>query len=269
MYGFSPEKRRGLKRLVDDAGPMLIENALQLTMEMENEASENGNAEAAMLKAKKRGRPGEDDNEQKRKKSAQDPLQNALDAAARADATARTADQKTGGASGGVATNNPASALGARQMPASTGPVVNIPYVASKIYSVDLPLKNTTSTETLDESPPKLVADVVNSPNTPGCMPSAVLTISRGGVREWKDLLAQVSCTALAANHELLAVGTADGCLLVYGTSPTLGWESAKVSFNACHDICLCPYTYPFVPESGIPCFPSICAWICCRQHQF
>jgi protein HIRA/HIR1 len=278
MYGFSPEKRRGVKRLVDDAGPTLIENALQLTMEMENEAAENDNAEGAMSKAKKRGRPpgtrnvsDEDDNGHKRKKSAQDPLRDALDAAARADATTRATGQTTGGASGGAATNNLAS-VGARQVPASTGPVVNIPYVANKVYSVDLPLKNMSSNTTL-EAPPKLVADVVNSPNTPGCMSSAILTISRGGVREWKDLLAQVSCTALAANHDLLAVGTADGCLLVYGTSPTLGWESAKVSFNAYHDICYChnfsslALPCPFY-ELGIPCFPFICAWICCHQHQ-
>jgi protein HIRA/HIR1 len=225
MYGFSPEKRRGVKRLVDDAGPMLIENALQLTMEMESEAIENGSQVETLLSngAKKRGRPpgskstSEEDGKRKKSNSApQDPLQNTVDAAARALASA-----------GGTSTS-PATAINS---PSTSGPVVKIPFATHKIYTVELPTKpsNSKANATLDEVQPKFVADIVNSPVTPGSLPCATLTISRSGVREWRDLLTAASCTSLAANHELLAVGTADGCLYIYGTSPTLGWESAKV----------------------------------------
>eukprot|EP00956_Cyclotella_meneghiniana_P042902 scaffold249348_cov72-Cyclotella_meneghiniana.AAC.3 len=262
MYGASPQRRRGVKRLVDDAGPMLIENAFQLTMEMENEAAEKNDVETTTSKGgKKRGRPPgsknnvpeEADNDGKRKKKdVVDPLQSALDAAARADEVTRSTGPKT--SADGPSTAQTINNVPMRSVPLMTGHVVNIPFSTTKIYSVDLPLKSPPAqiAATLDETQPKIVADVVNSPVTPGCSPSALLTISRGGVREWKDLLGRVSCTALAANQDLLAVGTADGCVYVYGTSPTLGWESTKafrafppfvlgsavvnISFCACND---------------------------------
>ena len=231
MYGFSPERRRATKRLVDDAGPMLIENALQLAMEMDNEAIDNdGQAEATMSKGNKHRRPKDG----KEAIDAQDPLQNALHAAARADdVTARFArrENTSAGATGGVAptrttTNLPSSLAGSHE------PIVNIPFVTNKIHSVDLPTATPAPSHiTLEETQPKLIADVVNSSITPGLLPSAILTISRGGKREWKDILAQVSCTSLAASQNLLVVGTADGCLHIYGTSPTLGWESGKASY--------------------------------------
>lgn len=240
MYGASPQRRCSVKRLVDDAGPMLIENALQLTMEMEHEAAEKNHVETATSKGgKKRGRPAGSKNNipgdtgngaKQKKKDAIDPLQTALDAAARADEVTRSAGSKT--SDGGPPTAPTINNVPVRHVSLMTGHVVRIPFVTNKIYSVDLPLKSSPAqiAATLVESQPKLVADVVNSPRTPGCLPSAILTISRGGVREWKDLLGRVSCTALAANQDLLAVGTADGCLYIYGTSPTLGWESAKVN---------------------------------------
>lgn len=271
MYGDSPEKRRGVKRLVDASAPILVENPLQLAMEMENETEENGNGaqEAATPKdAKKRGRPAasnnvfDDDGTKKQRKNnaaAQDPLQNALDAAARADSvTARASgrEKTSAGASSTTQTSTNATtpAPAVRQSaPSAAGPVVRIPHITNKIFSVDLVSKTTLAmARGLDESQSKIVADCVNSPVTPGALPFATLTISRGGVREWKDILARVACTYLAANHDLLAVGTADGCLYLYGTSPTLGWGSAKafrcfppfvlgcavvdINFSACGD---------------------------------
>ncbi|KAL3796401.1 hypothetical protein HJC23_004198 [Cyclotella cryptica] len=263
MYGVSPEKRRSVKRLVDDVGPMLIENALQLTMEMENEEDENdhvgtngGPVDAATPKGtKKRGRltsaptnnvsdeeahTGDDANKPKKTKdvAAQDTLQNALDAAARADnVTAKAASREkiaTGDngallASGGPPQTNGSASVFAKHTVSSFGHVLRIPYTTHKIYSVDLEPKAAASTSILDGSATRIVADCVNVPAaSAGSLPSATLTISRGGVRKWKDILAQVSCSALAASRDLMAVGTADGCLYLYGTSPTLGWESAK-----------------------------------------
>ncbi|KAL7522970.1 hypothetical protein ACHAWX_007718 [Stephanocyclus meneghinianus] len=263
LYGASPEKRRGVKRLVDDAGPMLIENALQLTMEMENEEGdiEHGGTRVRQVDAaapkdtKKRGRPtlaptnnvsdedaqtGNDASKQKRRQdvAAQDPLQNALDAASRADnATARAAGRDkiaagdrgvAQGIAGPTQTNGSASLFANHNLP-TVGPVLRIPYTTDRIYSVVLEPKAVTSTSILDGGDSRIVADCVNSPAaTTGSLPYATLTISQGGVRRWKDILAQISCSALAASRDLLAVGSADGLLYLYGTSPTLGWESAK-----------------------------------------
>jgi hypothetical protein len=40
------------------------------------------------------------------------------------------------------------------------------------------------------------------------------------------DQLLGASCSAIAASKQLLAVGTSDGSVQLYGTSPTMGWAS-------------------------------------------
>mmetsp|Transcript_36307 Transcript_36307/g.36691 ORF Transcript_36307/g.36691 Transcript_36307/m.36691 type:complete len:165 (+) Transcript_36307:176-670(+) len=55
-----------------------------------------------------------------------------------------------------------------------------------------------------------------------------MLSISQTGHKLWQDQLVGSSCCALAASTSWLVVGTSDGCLQLYGTSPTLGWQSGS-----------------------------------------
>ncbi|KAL9185695.1 hypothetical protein ACHAXT_003472 [Thalassiosira profunda] len=291
-YGRSPGRRRRPKRLVDDAGPMLIENALQLTMEMEAEGQDeemdvaggvggDGQAKAppraggassttgnirdkqveTTKSGKKRIRPvllsvdgggavtnnvsdEERDGGKKRRKENQslDPLQNALDAASQAasvaEGVAAQASNRVGNAGSKSASQSAArstAAVSAESASTSLGPAIRIPYSTNRVHSIDLATGTTdvsASPSILDEGSYKIVADCTNSMATPSgggaAWPSATLTISRGGVRQWKDIIAKAKCTALNANEQLLALGTADGCLYLYGMSSTMGWESGK-----------------------------------------
>ena len=300
-YCFSPgKKRRSNKRLVDDAGPMLIENALQLAMEMEAEGQEGGdkseedsvekpvdtesnqnqasqssqptvtgNIKDKQVESTKSGKKricpvlmsvsndgaapnnnvSDEDNVQKedggekkrQKKSKDDSLQGALDLASKAASVAEgvstqassrvaggTAGQSTAGLNN-VGQTASAASIGSRHPATSLGPSVRIPYITNKIISVDLASKAAANSfASADQtSNARIVADCANSTATTS-WPSTTLTISCGGVKQWKDIIVKAKCTALAANQQLLVVGTVDGCLYLYGTSSTMGWESGK-----------------------------------------
>ena len=183
-----------------------------------------------------------------------DSLKGALDAASQAASVAEgvstQAMNRDGGGGGGVlGSGNAAAAKSNNARPLSqpapmenhftTGPALRIPYSTNKIFSVDL-ISNSTaptlSSSALDNENgnTKIVADCTNSTTAAGgtssssSWPCATLTISRNGIRQWKDILLKAKCTALAANRQLLVVGTSDGCLYLYQTSPTLGWMSGK-----------------------------------------
>lgn len=276
----------GGKRLVDDSGPALIENALQFTMEMETADSDADNGSettkssaqreqrnislgnvatsgsirdkqvVSTKKGKKRIAPvlltgnggamnnvatDEDTNQQRNKKSkpsneqSTDPLENALNAA---EAAASAAE--------GVAANvtnveNARVSQKQDQQPTVTvtkGSLsvgeMRIPYNTSKVITTELIATKSLSASNVfdtDERSSKIVADCVNSPPLStgiSSWPFATLSISRGGVRQWKDIISKTACTSIVANERILAVGTANGCLYLYGTSPTLGWESGK-----------------------------------------
>ena len=277
----------GGKRLVDDSGPALIENALQFTMEMEAAGSDadnrsesskasvqkeqrrvslNNNAVGASIRdkqvvstkqGKKRIAPvlltgnggvmnnlttDEDIGIRHRNKKSKisneqssDPLQNALNAAeAAASAAEGVASNAMNVESAGASQKQdqqPAVAVAKRSF--SVGEV-RIPYNTSKVLTTDLVTTKSLSASNVfdtDERSSKVVADCVNSaPLSTGVSswPFATLSISRGGVRGWKDIIAKTTCTSIVANDRILAVGTANGCIYIYGTSPTLGWDSGK-----------------------------------------
>jgi protein HIRA/HIR1 len=115
----------------------------------------------------------------------------------------------------------------------SMGPVMLIPCTTSKIISVELTTKSNTALSSTVMSPSplhgnsnKVIADCTNSTSEEAF--SSTLTISRGGVKKWMDVIVGTKATAIAANHQLLVVGTSDGRLYLYGTSPTLGWSSYR-----------------------------------------
>ncbi len=116
----------------------------------------------------------------------------------------------------------------------NTSTFARIPYNTNKVHTIELvPQQSTVMMASVEENiRPPLVADCTNSNGSasggPASSTCTIITISRGGKREWKDIITKTTCTALAANNHLMAVGTADGCLHLFGTSPTLGWDSGK-----------------------------------------
>jgi protein HIRA/HIR1 len=102
-----------------------------------------------------------------------------------------------------------------------------IPHSTDRIHSVELPLL---------KNPGNLlhyVADCTNSIQVPkgssgSALPCTVLSISKTGQTLWKDQLLGSSCSAIAASKSWLVVGTSDGCVQIYGTSPTIGWASGS-----------------------------------------
>jgi protein HIRA/HIR1 len=105
-----------------------------------------------------------------------------------------------------------------------------LPFSTEKILSFELPL-NTQQKGLLNEDSPKIVVDCTNANRLSQGLnqvqiPFFAITISSGGRKQWRDEIIGASCTALAATESILAVGTSDGCLYLFGTSPSLGWSS-------------------------------------------
>lgn len=103
---------------------------------------------------------------------------------------------------------------------ASSSP--QIPYSTNRVHSTELPCS---------ESEDSFVADCTNSTQIPNGstgnpIPCALLSISSNGKKRWFDQLPGTSCSAIAASKQLLVIGTTDGCVHLYGTSPSMGWSS-------------------------------------------
>lgn len=103
-----------------------------------------------------------------------------------------------------------------------------IPLNTDRIHSVELPPLHIIESASPQ---PKVVADCTNSTHVPqgssgAALSCAVLTISRGGNKMWRDYLPGASCSAIAASKHVAAVGTSDGSVQLYGTSPSIGWTS-------------------------------------------
>jgi len=282
----------------DNSGPKLIENALQFTLEEEqnNESFDNdnlssggdghtglqNNLSASDIKVnqlesrskatgKKRIRPllmsvtedevpkkskfsqnGTADNADKtqKEKKDSDPMKDALESAAKAASAAEDINAVSSKRDGQTPRKDSEGAINGlvtggvthreqnhhRQMPASPGTrlgTAQIPHSTSRTHSVDLPLLATEKPSLLVDldDGSTIVADCTNSIKIPAgssghSLPCTTLSISRGGKRQWKDELYGTSSSAVAASEEIVAVGTADGCIYLYGTSPTLGWKS-------------------------------------------
>lgn len=104
-----------------------------------------------------------------------------------------------------------------------------IAYSTDRVHSVDLPVV------LLEDFGDQGVftADCTNSIQTPllskgSAVACTTLTISRSGQLLYKDQIPGTSCSAIAASKNFVVVGTTDGCIQLYGTSPTLGWKSGQ-----------------------------------------
>ena len=115
------------------------------------------------------------------------------------------------------------------QLLAGTQSTPQIPHSTDRIHSIDLPLSGTTESSHVI----RYVADCTNSTRVPkgssgSAVPCTVVSISKGGQKLWNDQLLGSTCCAIAASKSWLVVGTSDGSLQIYGTSPTLGWTTAN-----------------------------------------
>lgn len=284
-YCFTPgNQHQPRKRLVDDAAPILVQNAFQVLMEMEAGAEINDfGGSVGHVDKEEGGRVGhpldqvapaadrsvsDDDNDvgeravgdgkkqhEKNKVNTAPALQSALHAASvaavAAEGVATLAANRVvvGGNANSVHQTSTTVQSNARlpSVPESVPNVdknsastlessMRVPFIVSKILSVDLTSKlatsmTSTASTTLSNSGNKIIVDCTNvttDRTTLSSWPYATLTISSGGVKKWKDIFVRTNATALAANHQLLVVGTSDGCLYFYGTSPTVGWMSGK-----------------------------------------
>ena len=168
------------------------------------------------------------------KKKRTDPIKDALDSAARAasaaDDVAASSARSTSRME--IMGNSSQAAHEVLTVPQHHGQatsstvgvrVPQIPYETVRTLSRDLP-QQASETES-----GKLVADCTNSNRAPSgssgqSMTYVSVTISRDGKVQWRDELVGTSCTALAVSQPLMAVGTSDGCLYLYGAPPSQGW---------------------------------------------
>ena len=104
-----------------------------------------------------------------------------------------------------------------------------IPPSSERIHSIDLPGLS------MLEATSGLSAACHNSRRTPigtrtggASIPCIDLSITRDGRVVWRDEIPGTVCTATCASSHLWAVGTMDGSVQMYGTSPSLGWECGQ-----------------------------------------
>lgn len=105
------------------------------------------------------------------------------------------------------------------------------PSPSQTIYSVDLTADGLREDDSrIRKGSGKVVASCTNSiqklPGFHGSFLCATLSISCGGKITWKDQIVGAHCTSLASTSSLMIVGTNDGTIYSYGTSPSIGWSS-------------------------------------------
>ncbi|CAB9497994.1 Protein HIR1 [Seminavis robusta] len=215
----------------------------------------------SQVKGKKRIRPvlmSVDDDEVKQKKPAHDktadksektngekqqssdPLQSASNVAEKAASLLDSVSQPQGIATSGdpgppdeSATPTSSNIQTTRQAPVSgfaISTTAKLPHRTDRFRSVDLPVKSKGSLPFRRNGEKASIAECANSYRVPlgskgGSVPCIDVSISKEGAKSWKDQIVGTSCSALAASDNLLAVGTADGSIQLYGTSPSLGWD--------------------------------------------
>mmetsp|Transcript_13531 Transcript_13531/g.15045 ORF Transcript_13531/g.15045 Transcript_13531/m.15045 type:complete len:1161 (-) Transcript_13531:724-4206(-) len=114
-----------------------------------------------------------------------------------------------------------------------------LPYSTERIHSHDLPLlPGTTKSDSLpSDKKSRMVVDCTNANRVPhgssgNPMPCVTVSISDNGKKTWRDEIVGTLCTTIAVSQTILAIGTADGCLYLFGTSSEMGWSSG-VAFRS------------------------------------
>jgi protein HIRA/HIR1 len=197
-------------------------------------------------KRPKYAQPSEPKQPEQRKSA--DSLQNAMDAAQKASTIAETSapEKPPTGIARGQSTGDRTVSDGADHAPATpsrharavaAAPVLSVVVPASasiahstdRIHTVVLPPLDSSSMKLISQEKSVYTAECTNSFKIPSGskgspIPCIDVSISHDGRISWKDQIPGTSSSAIAASSTLLAVGTADGSVQLFGSSPSLGW---------------------------------------------
>jgi protein HIRA/HIR1 len=104
-------------------------------------------------------------------------------------------------------------------------------YNNSRLHSIDLPLLTERDPFLADNASDAIRVECSNVNKVPlgskgGPIPCIDVAIVSNGSALWKDQIVGTSCSAVSASNEAFAVGTTDGTIQIYSTSPTTGWSS-------------------------------------------
>ena len=187
--------------------------------------------------------------------SNMDPLQSAMIAAERVSAAAERSHHNTirgTNATNHVVTTTPVTTINGgghmmtqererstttitkqnHQFRPNTFPQSNaaLSYSTSRLHSMDLPLLVVQDPFLSKSTATTVTAECVNATKIPlgskgGSIPCIDVSIVSKGSVLWKDQIMGTFCSALAASNQIFAVGTIDGTIQMYSTSPTTGWS--------------------------------------------
>jgi protein HIRA/HIR1 len=189
--------------------------------------------------ADKRSKPSEKDSAEQAAKRSKDPMEWAMDAARKVSALSESSSLGQTDV-GDITTQSPpqtstdvvppVASVGHAHVGA-TVPGPWIPHTPRRAFSVDLPVLSPTISEFGESATVNYIAQTVNSVVVPQGSrgrptPSVEVAISGGADVSWRDTLPGAVCSAVAAVQSVLAVGTTDGVIQLYGTSPATGWAS-------------------------------------------
>ena len=205
---------------------------------------------------KKRNSLSSDANKKEKssKRNEQDSIDNVLDSAEKAasiaksvtgsktttSGTERSQSLETKKAVGQLQSHSKKDSGTMRQQIIRTGSLngaeVIAPSIHQNIYSVNLTHYRVSVLDDLNEGPlatnseSKVVATCTNSIKSPaghgGALMICTITISCGEKITWRDQMFGSHCTAMSASTTVLAIGTLDGSIYLYGTSAYSGWKS-------------------------------------------
>ncbi|GAX12012.1 protein HIRA/HIR1 [Fistulifera solaris] len=114
---------------------------------------------------------------------------------------------------------------------ASSVPSPVLPHNTNRVHITTLPI--TRGRNGNGEQSTKVIVECTNSSKIPSGakgnpVPCIDVVIKKDNTATWSDQIVGTSCAAVSASNRFLAIGTADGSIQLYGTSPSIGWLSAN-----------------------------------------
>jgi protein HIRA/HIR1 len=110
----------------------------------------------------------------------------------------------------------------------ATFAATSLTYSTEAIHSIDLPAE----AGLLMEGQVRWTVECQNRPHQVPlgakgpALPCLDIALCRDGQAVWRDQVVGTSCSCLAGNSRMFAVGMADGTLLLYGAASTNGWNA-------------------------------------------
>ena len=177
-----------------------------------------------------------------------DPLQSVMAAAERVSAAAERSNSSSTGRShtNNAATNTAASTNGSmlqqeRERSATMmksnhlrstpipQPSAALSYSTSRSHSIDLPVLVARDPFFPESTSATVTVECVNVTKVPlgskgGAIPCIDITIASKGAVMWKDQIVGTFCSAVSASSKIFVIGTTDGTIQMYSTSPSIGW---------------------------------------------